>query len=60
MGDLDVLEEEAILHISHAMPGSRCQELYYSFVENEVKEGTVYVDDALSDVQRSLLTGAIE
>mmetsp|Transcript_12888 Transcript_12888/g.47713 ORF Transcript_12888/g.47713 Transcript_12888/m.47713 type:complete len:669 (-) Transcript_12888:130-2136(-) len=44
----------------HAMPGRRTQELYYAMVQREVKAGVVYVDNALSYMQRTMLMAAIE
>eukprot|EP00968_Pinguiococcus_pyrenoidosus_P009525 scaffold737_cov254-Pinguiococcus_pyrenoidosus.AAC.5 len=42
------------------MPGRRTQELYYAMVQQEVKAGVVYVDDALNYMQRTMLMAAIE
>jgi len=42
------------------MPGRRAEELYHGLAEREVEEGVVYVDAALSGVQRSNLMAAID
>eukprot|EP00968_Pinguiococcus_pyrenoidosus_P001983 scaffold101_cov230-Pinguiococcus_pyrenoidosus.AAC.16 len=42
------------------MPGRRAEELYYGLAEREVEEGVVYVDAALSDMQRSTLMAAVD
>eukprot|EP00968_Pinguiococcus_pyrenoidosus_P013317 scaffold1213_cov256-Pinguiococcus_pyrenoidosus.AAC.10 len=42
------------------MPGRRAEEIYHRLVEREVDEGVVYVENALSGIQRSTLMAAIE